>query len=268
MTSHQRGDIIIWDYQAQEIETSFDFTQKPVYSAKFIEREEWLVAGDGDGIIYVYSYDTDEEVTSIEAHEGDITYLAVHSTDSLVISSSGDHLIKLWDWEKGWECTQIFEGHSQRVTQVNFNPLDTNSFASASLDHTIKIWNISSFERNITLPDHPDGVLCVHYDTRDEYLITGSWDGTAQIWDLDTNTCIHTLEGHTNRVGCVFGHPKLPVLITGSHDGTVRLWNSDTYRLENIIGVNLGAVYAFGYIERFRRIVVACDQGIAIVEMS
>lgn len=28
-------------------------------------------------------------------------------------------LIKLWDWDKGWICTQIFEGHSHYVMQVN-----------------------------------------------------------------------------------------------------------------------------------------------------
>ena len=105
-----------------------------VSSVKFIEQEEWLVAGDGDGIIYVYSYDTDEKVTSIEAHEGNIRSLVVHPTDPLVLSSSDDHLIKIWDWEKGWECIRTLEGHSDTVMQVVFNPVDTDSFASASLD--------------------------------------------------------------------------------------------------------------------------------------
>lgn len=57
-----------------------------------------------------------------------------------MLSSSDDMFIKLWDWEKGWMCTQIFEGHSHYVMQVTFNPKDTNTFASASLDRTIKVW--------------------------------------------------------------------------------------------------------------------------------
>jgi coatomer subunit beta' len=115
------------------------FIAKTVYSAKFIEQKEWIVTGDGYGIIYVCNYHKEEEVTYIEAHDSDITSLAVHPTDPLVLSSSEDCLIKLWDWEKNWECTQTFEGHSDRVTHVNFNPMDTNSFATASLDHTIKV---------------------------------------------------------------------------------------------------------------------------------
>ncbi len=40
---------------------------------------------------------------------------------------------------QGWNCTQVFEGHSHYVMQVSFNPKDTNTFASASLDRTIKV---------------------------------------------------------------------------------------------------------------------------------
>lgn len=68
-----------------------------------------------------------------------IRCVAVHPTLPYVLSSSDDMLIKLWDWEKGFVCTQIFEGHSHYVMQVTFNPKDTNTFASASLDRTIKV---------------------------------------------------------------------------------------------------------------------------------
>jgi len=42
----------------------------------------------------------------------------VHPSLPYLLSSSDDMLIKLWDWEKGWICTQIFEGHSHYVMQV------------------------------------------------------------------------------------------------------------------------------------------------------
>lgn len=48
-------------------------------------------------------------------------------------------LIKLWDWEKKWTCSQVFEGHTHYVMQIVINPKDNNQFASASLDRTIKV---------------------------------------------------------------------------------------------------------------------------------
>ena len=48
-------------------------------------------------------------------------------------------LIKLWDWDRKWACTQVFEGHTHYVMQIVINPKDNNQFASASLDRTIKV---------------------------------------------------------------------------------------------------------------------------------
>lgn len=42
----------------------------------------------------------------------------MHPSLPYILSSSDDMLIKLWDWEKGWTCNQIFEGHSHYVMQV------------------------------------------------------------------------------------------------------------------------------------------------------
>jgi len=50
-----------------------------------------------------------------------------------------DMLIKLWDWEKKWICTQVFEGHTHYVMQIVINPKDNNTFASCSLDRTVKV---------------------------------------------------------------------------------------------------------------------------------
>ena len=110
-----------------------------VRSAKFIPRKQWVVAGADDMFIRVYNYNTMDKIKVFEAHTDYIRCVAVHPNLPYVLSSSDDMLIKLWDWDKGWVCTQIFEGHSHYVMQVTFNPKDTNTFASASLDRTIKV---------------------------------------------------------------------------------------------------------------------------------
>ena len=68
-----------------------------------------------------------------------------------------DMLIKLWNWEKKWECVQVFEGHSHYVMQIVINPKDNNQFASASLDRHIKVWSLGSSTPNFTLEGHEKG---------------------------------------------------------------------------------------------------------------
>jgi coatomer subunit beta' len=111
-----------------------------VRAAKFIAREKWLIAGDSNGCIHVYNYNEKQGVTSFDAHDGSIISLAVHPEQHFVLSTShDDHLIKVWDWKKEWECTRVFEGHTNSVTQVKFDPENTDRFVSASLDGTVKV---------------------------------------------------------------------------------------------------------------------------------
>ncbi|VAI69855.1 unnamed protein product [Triticum turgidum subsp. durum] len=249
---------------------SFEVSELPVRSAKFVSRKQWVVAGADDMFIRVYNYNTMDKIKVFEAHTDYIRCVAVHPTLPYMLSSSDDMLIKLWDWDKGWMCTQIFEGHSHYVMQVTFNPKDTNTFASASLDRTTKIWSLGSPDPNFTLDGHQKGVNCVDYFTGGDrpYLITGSDDSTAKVWDYQTKSCVQTLEGHTHNISAVCFHPELPIIITGSEDGTVRIWHSTTYRLENTLNYGLERVWAVGYMKGSRRMVIGYDEGTIMIKMG
>ena len=49
--------------------------------------------------------------------------------------------------------------------QVVFNAKDANTFCSASLDRTLKVWQLGSNQPNFTLEGHEKGVNCVDYYT-------------------------------------------------------------------------------------------------------
>jgi coatomer subunit beta' len=92
--------------------------------------------------------------------------------------------VRLWDWEKGWKCVQVFEGHSHYVMGMSINPKDTNTFATACLDRTVKIWNLGSPHANFTLEAHETkGVNHVDYYPGSDkpYLLTTSDDKTVKV---------------------------------------------------------------------------------------
>ncbi|CAM6121486.1 unnamed protein product [Calypogeia fissa] len=264
------GSVYIWNHQTQALVKSFEVTELPVRSAKFIARKQWIVAGSDDMFIRVYNYNTMDKIKAFEAHTDYIRCVAVHPTLPYVLSSSDDMLIKLWDWDKNWTCTQIFEGHSHYVMQVVFNPKDTNTFASASLDRTIKIWNLGSPEPNFTLDAHLKGVNCLDYYSGGDrpYLLTGSDDQTAKVWDYQTKSCVQTLEGHTHNVSAVCFHPELPIIVTGSEDGTVRIWHATTYRLENTLNYGLERVWTVGYLKGSNRVAIGYDEGTIMIKIG
>jgi coatomer subunit beta' len=131
------------------------------------------------------------------------------------------------------------------------NPKDTNTFASASLDRTIKVWGFGSKDAHFTLDGHDKGVNTVEYFVGGEkpYLITGGDDKLAKVWDYQNKTCVQTLEGHSHNVTTAVFHPALPIIVTGSEDGTVRIWHSDTYRLEKTLNYGLERVWSIGFMK-------------------
>lgn len=137
-----------------------------------------------------------------------------------MIVLSDDMLIKLWNWEKAWACQQVFEGHTHYIMQIAINPKDNNTFVSASLDRTLKVWQLGSATANFTLEGHEKGVNCVdYYHGGDKpYLISGADDRLVKIWDYQNKTCVQTLEGHAQNVTAVCFHPELPVVLTGKNE--------------------------------------------------
>jgi hypothetical protein len=102
----------------QTLVKSFELTDLPVRTAKFVARKQWVVAGADDMAVRVYNYNTMDKVKQFEAHGDYIRHVAAHPTAPLLLTCSDDMLIKLWDWERGWACAQVFEGHSHYVMQV------------------------------------------------------------------------------------------------------------------------------------------------------
>ena len=174
------GTVCIWDYNSKSSSPlkSFEVTEQPVRTGKFIARKSLIVIGSDDFMMRVYNYNTMEKVKAWEAHSDYIRCIEVHPSRPFVLSSSDDMQIKLWDWDNNWQCTQVFEGHAHYVMQVCFNPKDPNTFASASLDRTIKVWGLGSSEPHFTLQGHEKGVNCIdYYQGGDKpYLISGSDD--------------------------------------------------------------------------------------------
>eukprot|EP00527_Entomoneis_sp_CCMP2396_P005753 CAMPEP_0198151108 /NCGR_PEP_ID=MMETSP1443-20131203/54282_1 /TAXON_ID=186043 /ORGANISM="Entomoneis sp., Strain CCMP2396" /LENGTH=935 /DNA_ID=CAMNT_0043816675 /DNA_START=77 /DNA_END=2881 /DNA_ORIENTATION=+ len=264
------GNVMIWDYESGSLAKSFEVSELPVRCAKFVCRKQWFVAASDDMRMRVFNYNTMEKVKEFEAHADYIRCLEVHPSLPYVLSSSDDMTIKLWDWDRGFECTQMFEGHNHYVMQVKINPKDTNTFASASLDRSIKVWGLGSHVPHYTLEGHERGVNCVdYYPSGDKpYILSGADDRTVKIWDYQTKSIVHTLEGHTHNVCSVLFHPKLPIIASASEDGTVRIWQSTTYRAETTLNYGMERAWALAASPGSNKLAIGFDEGCVCIELG
>mmetsp|Transcript_1711 Transcript_1711/g.2354 ORF Transcript_1711/g.2354 Transcript_1711/m.2354 type:complete len:969 (+) Transcript_1711:161-3067(+) len=264
------GNVVIWDYESSSMVKSFELSELPVRCARFLARKQWFLAASDDMRLRVFNYNTMEKIKEFEAHADYIRSVEVHPSLPYVLSSSDDMTIKLWDWDRGFECTQMFEGHAHYVMQVKFNPKDTNTFASASLDRTIKVWGLGSPVPHYTLEGHERGVNCVdYYPSGDKpYILSGADDKTVKIWDYQTKSIVHSLEGHSHNVCAVMFHPRLPVIASASEDGTVRIWQSTTYRAETTLNYGMERAWALAATADSTKLAIGFDEGCVCIELG
>jgi coatomer subunit beta' len=271
MSALYSGNVLIWDYAQGTMIKSFEVCTLPVRCAKFISRKQWIVTGSDDMQMRVYNFNTMEKVAAWEAHTDYIRFLEVHPTLPYVLSSSDDMTVKLWDWERGWDCCQVFEGHhAHYVMMVRFNPKDTNTFASASLDRTIKVWGLGASTPHFSLEGHEKGVNCLDYYPGGDkpYLMSGADDQTVRIWDYQTKTCVQTLAGHLGNVSAVLFHPRLPILVSGSEDGTVRLWHATTYRAESTLNYGMERCWSLDVGQDNNKLAIGYDDGTIVLSLG
>eukprot|EP01129_Flabellula_baltica_P013951 TRINITY_DN6585_c0_g1_i1.p1 TRINITY_DN6585_c0_g1~~TRINITY_DN6585_c0_g1_i1.p1 ORF type:complete len:935 (+),score=236.07 TRINITY_DN6585_c0_g1_i1:24-2807(+) len=275
LTSLFDGVAYIHNYLTQGLVKQFEVSTYPVRCARFIARKQWLVTGSDDKMLCVYNYNTSEVVKRWEGHYDYIRYIAVHPTLPFILTCADDFSMKLWDWENDFSLVRTFEGHSHYVMMIAFNPKDPNTFATAAMDKTIKIWSLGSREPNYTLGGeklggHTKGVNSVSYYFAGDkpYLISGSDDKTVKVWDYQTKSCVRTIDGHSDNVSCAMFHPHLPLIITGSEDGNVRLYNSSTFRLERVLSYEWDRVWCMAVQTTSNNIALGFEKGIMMIKVG
>ena len=111
------------------------------------------------------------------------------------------------------------------MTSISFEPLHLDPlctrFATASKDHTTKIWNAATYQCEATICGHSDSVECVRWGGAG-LLYTASRDRTIKVWSVDghgrsLHKLVRTLAGHAHRINSLALSCDY-VLRTGSYE--------------------------------------------------
>ena len=205
--------------------------QKPVRCVRWMPSMHCLITGGDTFAISCFGYNTGLVASLPNAHTDFIRQIAVHPTQSQFLSCSDDFKVNLYSFENNQiKVQRVFTGHEHFVMDVKFNPKDPSTFATASLDCTIKFWGLTSTTPRFTLKGHQGGVNCIEFFPGSDkpYLASGSDDCRIKLWDYQTKSCVATLSMHTSNVTALRFHPVFPLLLSVAEDDLLVVWNSMT----------------------------------------
>ena len=150
-----------------------------------------------------------------------------------------------------------FDGHLATITGLSWNPsesvtpADGVALATASLDGTLKVWQIKAeptgsgsyalesdefqgralkqWERPERCTDvervHEGALYCLAFSPCGEYICAAGHDHHVRIFDSETLECIQDCCGHTGPVNALAWFADSTAVISASSDKTLRVWN-------------------------------------------
>ncbi|KAL5355646.1 WD40-repeat-containing domain protein [Aspergillus floccosus] len=126
-----------------------------------------------------------------------------------------DHMCDRSDFplRTGVELSQ----HSDEVWYCQFSH-DGTKLATAGKDHTVNIYDTSTFAVIHKLMEHDDGVAHVSWSPDDSKLITCSQDNKARVWSVETGHCLLTINHHQHPVTAAAWAPDGESFVTTSLD--------------------------------------------------
>jgi WD40 repeat protein len=171
--------------------------------------------------------------------EGDWGPIRFSHGGDLLISGSG-RTILLRDPRTGSILDRL-EAHSDGVAGLAVSP-NNELLASASVDGTVKIWEIATRKLLATLED--EGFLDIasspSFSPDSKTLATSSADGAVRLWDLPTMRERGRIEGLGEVASVAYSPDGTQLALGMAYTGNVALWEVAGGRLTAILDTHAG----------------------------
>lgn len=230
LLAHYNGEVSIFNYSTQALAKKIEVSAKPLRSAIWAG-EDWVVTAGDDLKIRVFNFHTTQRLFEFEGHKDFIRKVVFNPSQQYFLTTSDDKTIIRWGIS-GDKVVQLltYEEHKHFVMDAKIQSNSEDVFASASLDGTIKLWNINSKVSNCTLKGHRAGINCIEFSRGNRpILASGGDDFAVIIWDLSTRSMMQKIDRHEGNVVDLVFMSALPFLVSIAEDGKLNFYNTKNY---------------------------------------
>jgi WD40 repeat protein len=196
-----------------------------VYAVAFSPDGKLLASGSHDSTIRVWDVSTGKEVRRMGGAKP--SCLAFCPDGRLLTSGAGmqgDGGLHQCDFATGKPIRRL-EKNEHYSNAVAYSP-DGKSFAAASMDDAVLLWEVRTCKELRRFEGHKDNVLSVAIAPDGRTLVSGGRDATARLWEVISGQELLRYSGHWGQVTSVAYSPGGKTIASGSQDGTILIWDA------------------------------------------
>ncbi len=217
------------------------FSREGVTAAAISLDSTFVATGYLDGIVYLWSAETQAQLQTFSGHTGLIKTLAFSPDCTRLVSGGGhkmetqekdgaeyvfmsgdspmDQTAKVWDIETGMEIAIL--QHPTVVEMVVFSP-DSTRLATAS-GKKVFLWDTKTWQENVAF--ETGSVESFVFSPNGTFLAVGGTgrNPKIQIWNVETAELVVEFSGHKSDVESVAFSPDGTLLASGGFDGVIYL---------------------------------------------
>ncbi|XP_055382485.1 peroxisomal targeting signal 2 receptor [Condylostylus longicornis] len=246
----------------------------PFHSRNIVVATSQQYGMSGNGTLFYFSYD-DENISFIRQYEWDDGLFDVawsNLNENLVVTSSGDGIMQLWDLNsplKNPKPIQLYSEHNAEIYSLDWGSFwHSNNILSASWDNKLKIWDptrgnsLSTFVMNRSSISSQSTLITndiLIYQAAYAPFIPNIFSSVS----TDGNLCLwNSLDFSGNPIGKIKVHNEEALsldwnkfnhwmLATGGSDGLIRCWDirniKDDSPVYEFLGSELMAIRKIKY---------------------
>ncbi|XWX01855.1 hypothetical protein V2A60_009884 [Cordyceps javanica] len=220
--------IRVWEVSPRKIRRFLSEHTAEVYAIECASDNRTVVSGSRDGTVKVWHVNRSKARHTLATPDG-VSSVSVSSDMEFVVASCHDASIHVWNMQSGQLVAVLAgpAGHTDSAYCLSFLPTSAATFASGSLDRTVKLWKLRALLLGC-------GGASARHDGG------GGGGGSSGVKTLYGH--VQTLHGHTDFVVSIGVTPDACWILSGSKDRSFRLWDAYTGELQLVVHAHSNTV--------------------------